>query len=121
MAMHKVLRDMWVEALRSGEYEQGAGALCDADGKRCCLGVLNDIIGTEVEANLEVPGDPWYFRAYFRGRVNESSEQGLNSSYLQEWTGLPSYLQGELAEANDAHVPFAEIADRIEREVRVWE
>lgn len=36
----------WLDALRSGEYEQGTGALCD-NNKYCCLGV-----GCEV---LEVP------------------------------------------------------------------
>jgi len=38
----------WVEALRSGEYEQGKGILCmddeiSGDWKYCCLGVACDI------------------------------------------------------------------------------
>lgn len=34
------LQIKWLEALRSGEYEQGAGALF-LEGKRCCLGVAD--------------------------------------------------------------------------------
>jgi hypothetical protein len=37
----------WVEALRSGNYEQGQERLRDGDDKRCCLGVLADVIGLE--------------------------------------------------------------------------
>ena len=40
--MNVDIKDMWVKALRSGEYEQGVGALCE-NGKYCCLGVLADI------------------------------------------------------------------------------
>lgn len=32
----------WVEALESGEYEQGGGALC-RDDEFCCLGVACDV------------------------------------------------------------------------------
>lgn len=32
----------WIEALRSGEYEQTDGRL-EQDGKYCCLGVLSDL------------------------------------------------------------------------------
>lgn len=42
-----VYKKKWVEALCSGEYEQGTGRLCNA-GKEydyfCCLGVLCDVI-----------------------------------------------------------------------------
>lgn len=35
-------RDRWVEALRSGEYQQGPGFL-KRNGRYCCLGVLAEI------------------------------------------------------------------------------
>jgi hypothetical protein len=37
--VNKQLRDEWVKALRSGEYQQGRGGLRSED-KYCCLGVL---------------------------------------------------------------------------------
>ena len=33
----------WIEALRSGFYEQGIGDLKDRSGRYCCLGVLAEI------------------------------------------------------------------------------
>lgn len=40
--MKPEIKEMWVKALRSGEYEQGMHQLV-ADNKYCCLGVLCDI------------------------------------------------------------------------------
>lgn len=40
--MDQKIKDRWVEALRSGEYEQGRGALKSGD-RFCCLGVLCDL------------------------------------------------------------------------------
>jgi hypothetical protein len=40
--MNSEIKKAWVEALRSGEYEQGFGAL-NITGKYCCLGVLCDL------------------------------------------------------------------------------
>lgn len=40
-------KQAWIKTLRSGEYEQGVGALCkvDEDGvtRWCCLGVFADV------------------------------------------------------------------------------
>jgi len=37
--MNKENKKLWIEALRSGKFEQGIGALCK-NNKYCCLGVL---------------------------------------------------------------------------------
>ena len=42
--LHKHNRRLWVEALRSGKYKQGHGALLSIGG-HCCLGVLCDVMG----------------------------------------------------------------------------
>jgi hypothetical protein len=34
----------WVAALRSGAFEQGHGMLKNAEGKYCCLGVLQELV-----------------------------------------------------------------------------
>lgn len=34
----------WIEALRSGKYEQGFGALQTRSGKFCCLGVVCELL-----------------------------------------------------------------------------
>ena len=41
--MKKDIMELWVKALRSGEYEQGRGYL-QHDGKFCCLGVLCEVM-----------------------------------------------------------------------------
>lgn len=40
--MNSRVKRLWVEALRSGEYQQGRNAL-RADDRFCCLGVLCDV------------------------------------------------------------------------------
>jgi hypothetical protein len=45
MKMTKIDLDLWLNALRSGEYKQGKGYLFDGTGF-CCLGVLEKVMGT---------------------------------------------------------------------------
>ena len=44
--MNNELRNLWVEALRSGKYKQGKGRLRDGD-TYCCLGVLCDLVAAD--------------------------------------------------------------------------
>lgn len=55
--MDAQLKQKWVEALRSGKYEQGRGQLFD-DGKYCCLGVFCQVAGLEIENGNRVAGTP---------------------------------------------------------------
>lgn len=66
--MDPVAKEAWMTALRSGEYKQTRGQLCDHEGKMCCLGVLYDVAvdgDWDVEDNNEgidpdlVDGDSW--------------------------------------------------------------
>lgn len=41
--MDPVIKNAWVDALRSGKYKQGVGGLRCNDGCNCCLGVLAEI------------------------------------------------------------------------------
>lgn len=44
------LKSRWIAALRSGDYEQGQGALKTNDGadsQHCCLGVLCELVAPE--------------------------------------------------------------------------
>lgn len=42
--MNKDIKKRWLDALRSGKYKQGVGALRKRGYKFCCLGVLCDIV-----------------------------------------------------------------------------
>jgi hypothetical protein len=43
--MKKEIRDKWLAALRSGEYEQTTGILRNTTPAYCCLGVLCEVAG----------------------------------------------------------------------------
>lgn len=118
-------REKWVEALRSGEYEQGKGALrvyTDGEDAFCCLGVACDLAVRSGEGNwsggyfYSVSGDPGNFQVLpksiqdWLGLTNDSAILGTPLEYGTE--GGHAWL---LTELND-HVgySFAQIADLIE-------
>lgn len=53
---HEEFKD-WLEALRSGKYEQGVGSLYE-DGKYCCLGVACEELAVTSRRLLEAYGLP---------------------------------------------------------------
>jgi len=67
--MNKRVKKLWIEALKSGEYVQGMGAL--RQGKDfCCLGVLCDLHALELRQS-------WSYGVYF----------GSDTTLPQEVTG----------------------------------
>jgi hypothetical protein len=124
--------DRWIEALLSGEYEQGASYLCLIDGSvdqdtglvkdltksYCCLGVLTDLVS-----------DDWYDDDYdlveygsdennnFRYTLNEYMSSGfdngegtlINKETAEEMGFFPM-TQDLLASLNDYGASFSDIA-----------
>ena len=102
--MKKGLKARWIAALRSGKYQQGAGALRDADNRFCCLGVLCDIVESRGWRQT-VPGS-WHFHDENTGHTD--------CAYAPAWV-LSIEKQIALANMNDRDgKTFAEIADYIE-------
>ena len=128
----KTLKKSWIEALRSGEYEQTTEQLKlseDVNSRKrgfCCLGVLCDI------SNLGY----WYHDRFYLYEdaytrecelINkpppEADEYGEPSEgfselheVLLEEIGLTSFQQTKLIQANDDEdKTFQEIADMIEK------
>lgn len=139
--MNPEIKQKWLDALRSGEYEQAKGALRKQDDEGndlfCCLGVLCDIVakGDWVEAqeyddqpvefgfNVEYhdyhTGDP---RTYFESGV--LPKQILNIVGLEDANPLVKTDDPEeiaigvnLASLNDRGMSFAELADLIEAQL----
>ncbi len=129
--MNPEIKKQWVTALRSGDYKQGKTALCTSEG-HCCLGVLSDLHAKA----MGIPGP------VDSGPLNSTRYCYLNEvSYLPQevcqWAGLSDRsptvpldddelmrlglgsgpTNPPLAELNDHHCTFKEIADFIETQL----
>lgn len=121
--MNGRVKELWLDALRSGKYEQGTNKLSykDEEGKTryCCLGVLCDLAYKEIE--LFTIND--FSKSTLFG---EELEDTILPSEVTEWAELnnnsPKVLvESEegvcleyLAELNDNGYSFKELADLIE-------
>lgn len=133
MKIDPQVKQKWVDALRSGEYQQATGKLKSQEGF-CCLGVLCDLYAKEHEdagweyRGTDRPSDPtdyWYF---------EDQSEFLPESVAQ-WAGFQDqtvyvkvldenccydedeedvYYEIDVAELNDNGDSFKRIADLIE-------
>ena len=94
--MKTALKQKWVQALRSGKYEQGSGRLRE-DDCFCCIGVLADI--------LDPAGwnDDWW-----NGQDCTLTDDGCDTAELD------AQAHDHLTEMNDNGMPFPKIADWIE-------
>jgi hypothetical protein len=101
------LKTKWIEALRSGEYEQGQSFLREGD-KFCCLGVLCDL---KEPANWRRSGDSYDYV------VGSDASMGLLPFSLKAETGINGQIESEIVGMNDEGKSFSEIADWIEANV----
>ena len=109
-------RAKWVEALRSGKYEQTDGVLRDKEATGyCCLGVACEI--SEVgEWGIELNTTSDHDEAHYDGKFR------LLPLSVAEWLGIATdhgyYRDGldpkSLTEINDRGFSFQKIADIIE-------
>ena len=106
--MEQSLKDKWIKALRSGDYEQIEGYLHTPNGY-CCLGVLTEVdLGSDCWNPLgEYDGG----KSYSYGEC-ESFEE-LHSTHQYEM-GMTTYVMSILIEMNDSGSSFNDIADWIE-------
>jgi len=106
-------RQQWVDALRSGRYEQAKGKLRDGD-KFCCLGVACDISGL----------GEWDMQSLYITFIGEGHciDNKRLPVAIQDWLGVESdsvFVNtkngvASLARLNDKGITFVEIADIIE-------
>lgn len=122
--MKEEIKEMWVTALRSEEYEQGQSYLHQSypTGDRyCCLGVLTDLAkknGVALSVMEPFPEARDRVVMYDDGSATYMS---FLPPAVVEWAGLdsddPETDGGSLAVLNDTGKTFAEIADLIERDL----
>lgn len=115
--MKKDIKKQWVEALRSGKYKQGTGRLCDTRGKKlkfCCLGVLFDIAGGEVDGKWVRDNNKLGWLAKTPNLLFEEAELGHLPKDFREFCELEHNQISELISLNDIErVSFKEIANWI--------
>lgn len=118
--MKPELRTKWVDALRSGDYQQTQGALRkkNSEYSYCCLGVLCQIIGVKWENEQH---------CYYQIEEDKIFNGGDLNIDMCDDIGLSHTTMGELAMMNDgrmSHGPntpeieqhsFEKIADYIEK------
>lgn len=112
--MPKELADKWLNALRSGKYQQGKDSLYqEREGQHyyCCLGALQ----MEVWGNTSPTPD-------HEELCSVDDLEGKRITFYSAYGGVTGdpFLQalGESAsEANDHGRTFAEIADALEQEI----
>jgi hypothetical protein len=123
------LKKKWVEALRSGEYQQGEGHLFK-DDSYCCLGVLCKVAGATFGGEHPVmreneDGELYPTTADARAYISPEvwAEEDEFPDSMQAYFGLGQRVHGLLVEMNDGRgMPpdkvgqktFSEIADWIE-------
>jgi len=143
--MNPEIKQLWLEALRSGKYNQGKSLLRPTESSYCCLGVLCQI-AEERDICKYIPSDthegftvqyPSIFTDECDGNLYEESELPW---VVKQWAGLesesPSVTMNEknikgsmkgiiaeetkmhLAQLNDSHgYTFTELADIIEEQL----
>ncbi len=109
--MNQEIKARWIEALRSGEYQQGYENLYHC-GKFCCLGVLTDLYIKEhnLQWNQE-SADLWNFE----------TEGGVLPRSVQKWADLdvpnPTILGNRATDHNgNYNASFDDIANYIEED-----
>jgi hypothetical protein len=122
--MKPQVKEKWLNALRSGEYQQGKHSL-RVENNFCCLGVLTDLY---VQENSD---GCWVEAGHNYGfRDNHRDDNFYDMEYLPEmvvnWAGLEdenptvriadSYYE-VISNLNDTDYTFARIADIIEEQL----
>ncbi len=110
--MNPVIKELWLIALRSGDYTQGIHALREGEGSYCCLGVLCDIHSKE-------KGISW--RKNEVGSYVYIKDMSVLPTDVMEWAGLkehnPAIAGTWLAVLNDDGRDFKYLSDLIEKEL----
>ncbi len=137
--MNPEIKQKWVDALRSGEYEQGNGKLYSGQGY-CCLGVLCDLYSKENNLKWEFRGDDviktedevvpsqlqkcdyFYFddeSEFLPNSVQEWAQLSVNNPQVkvevEEETEEEAFFYfDEIANLNDVGYTFPQLANIIE-------
>ncbi len=109
--MKQEIADQWVATLRSGNYQQGFGALRSTD-KFCVLGVLCNIYSQSCSE------DQWV-EDRILGKVCSLPKPIMDWAGMKSTNGILPDSNTSLTYLNDHDVPFTELADVIEHDIEL--
>jgi hypothetical protein len=124
--MHQHIKQLWVDALRSGKYQQGTGHL-RREGNYCPLGVLCDLYDRDENGPGWDEGDETYlgYNSFLPPDVRGWA--AMTRSPLSDWiiasiepvcaTAQPLPVEFKLSQMNDGGASFDEIANFIEQQL----
>lgn len=114
VSMKLEIKERWIKALRSGEYKQGMGGLRNTEDEFCCLGVLCDVVKSDLGLKWDLIKDSGYY--------NISSYNECLPGIISNYTNISNY--GELPNGDeltgyndDRGYTFEQLADIIEKEL----
>jgi hypothetical protein len=110
--VNKEVKGLWIEALRSGEYQQGQNYLSN-NGKYCCLGVLCEVA---IKQGVELKRYSGYVVRYGqREKIGILPPEVVDWADIDDLGTLPNSSEFySLTAANDSGIPFRQIAELIE-------
>jgi hypothetical protein len=111
--MNPQIKQKWLSALRSGDYQQTQGRLRKED-KFCCLGVLCDLYGKENNVEWEINEDSGKYMYEKHFTVLPPSVIGWAGVGVQNPNINAKRTTTTLASLNDNGYTFNEISDVIE-------
>lgn len=125
--MKPEIADKWVEALRSGKYEQCTTVLRSTDNKFCCLGVLCELAvkeGVIPPAEIINQNEYYIYDKYYYGVLSNQVMDWAGMKNNNGWYGNKKDSNGDTIETialykhNDVDkMNFNQIADIIEANV----
>lgn len=114
--MKPEIKAKWLEALRSGNYEQGKGAL-RRQQSFCCLGVLCDLHAKETGEQWEEEAEAEHNVRMYLGEPNYLPEEVMEWAELQSPNPPVGASNLFIANHNDQGKTFPEIANLIETDL----
>lgn len=101
-------RELWLKALKSGEYEKGIGMLC-RNNKYCCLGVASEILKTDDVEVIVNQGVSW---KSYDGENVFAPEYVIKALGLNNRAGAG--INNTLTRINDSNKTFKPVIEAIE-------
>lgn len=116
--MRKHVKELWLEALRSGKYEQTKNLLCDSNNRYCCLGVLTELYIAQMKKNrkkAKITKCPALVGGWKKYTTDTNEYTCTIPLVVKKWAGLTTGQVSWAMHMNDnCNLDFRTIANAID-------